>query len=176
MLIFFDGLGNGEKAPIILPNGPKVTISVTTASGNRALKKDLQSWTSAHSFNDLLVDSERNSSQTPRHNHPYPCLFSILILWKATWVNDDTDVFCSFTAQAAIAQFTSKHLLLNLPAISTKRFHKTHNIEGLYPPYELRHLGYVFSRSICNLFIKSIFSCNRVMMPMPSGSCRKNTK
>ena len=109
---------------MILANGVKVTILVTTASGNRALKKDLQSWASAHSFNDLLVDSERNSSQTPRHNHPYPCLFLILILWKATWVNDDTDVFCSITAQAAIAQFTSKHLLLNLPAISTKRFHK----------------------------------------------------
>jgi hypothetical protein len=43
MLIFFDGLGNGEKAPIILPNGVKVTILVTTASENRALKKDLQS-------------------------------------------------------------------------------------------------------------------------------------
>jgi hypothetical protein len=100
--MFFDWLGNGEKAPRILPSGPKVTISVTNASGNRALKKDLQSWTSAHSFNDLLVDSERNSSQTPRHNHPYPCLFSILILWKATWVNDDTVVVSSLTAYAAL--------------------------------------------------------------------------
>ena len=55
MLLFFDGLGNGEEVPMILPNGSKVTISVTSASKNRASKKKLQSWTTAYSFNDLLI-------------------------------------------------------------------------------------------------------------------------
>ena len=53
--LFFDGLGNGEIVPIKFPNGPKVTNSVTKASKNRASKKNLQSWTSAYSFNDLLI-------------------------------------------------------------------------------------------------------------------------